>query len=356
MTLRGWNRAAAFAAAFVAMACGSGCHSIAPHSGGEVITADLPRELVKMSMPPYVVESPDILLIDAVRVVPLPPYKIEPLDGLFIQVPGAKPTEPIDGVYTVEPDGGVNLGASYGVVRVVDMTTDEARKQIEERLKGILENPKASVSLSQSRASQQIRGDHLVRPDGTVGLGIYGSVYVAGKTLAATKAAIEAHLSNYLLKPEVSVDVGAYNSKIYYVITDGGGLGEQVIRIPVTGNETVLDAIGQINGLPAVASKERIWIARPSPSNQCQDQILPVDWTGITRSGRTATNYQIMPGDRVYVMAQPLISLDTTLARVIAPVERVMGFILLGNSTVRTFTLQNGNNNNFFGGNNNFIP
>lgn len=354
MTLRGWNRAAAFAVALAWVACGSGCQSVAPRGGGEVLAADVPRELVKTSMPPYVVESPDILLIDAVRVVPLPPYKIEPLDGLYIQVPGAKPTEPIDGVYTVEPDGGVNLGASYGVIQVVDLTTDQARARIEERLKGILESPKASVSLAQSRASQQISGQHLVRPDGTVGLGIYGSVYVAGKTLDATKAAIEAHLANYLLKPEVSVDVAAYNSKIYYIITDGGGLGEQVVRAPVTGNETVLDAIGQINGLPAVASKERIWIARPSPSNQCEDQILPVDWYGITRSGRTATNYQIMPGDRVYVMAQPLIALDTTLARIIAPVERVFGVILLGNSTVRTFRFNNNNNgfnnNNFFGG------
>ena len=48
------------------------------------------------------------------------------------------------------------------------------------------------------------------------------------------------------------MDVLAYNSKVYYVITDGGGAGEQVYRIPSNGNETVLDAIAAIEGIVAV--------------------------------------------------------------------------------------------------------
>src|SRR5262249_56263464 len=64
---------------------------------------------------------------------------------------------------------------------------------------------------------------------------------------------------------DVNVDVIAFNSKVYYVITDGGGFGEQVRRFPVTGSETVLDAISNIAGLPAVASKKRIWGARRTP-------------------------------------------------------------------------------------------
>ena len=69
-------------------------------------------------------------------------------------------------------------------------------------------------------------------------LGTYGSIYVAGLSLSQAKQAIEAHLSKYLYRPEVSVDVYAYNSKFYYVITDGGGYGAQVYRLPITGSET----------------------------------------------------------------------------------------------------------------------
>jgi hypothetical protein len=51
----------------------------------------------------------------------------------------------------------------------------------------------------------------------------------------------------------------------------------------------------------------------------------------------TATNYQVLPGDRIYVKAAPLISADTYLARFIAPLERILGFTLLGRSTVGAF-------------------
>jgi polysaccharide export outer membrane protein len=311
---------------------------------------ELPRELAKSPLPPYVIEPPDILLIDALRVVPLPPYNIAPLDALFIQATNVLPTDPISGIFSVEPDGVVNLGASYGTVKVVDMTLEEAKTAIEERLKlAKIREPAVTVSLAQSRANQQIQGQHLVRPDGTVSLGLYGSVYVAGKSLDEAKASIEQHLSKYLFKPEVSVDVFAYNSKVYYIITDGAGFGEQVIRMPVTGNETVLDAIGQVSGLPGVASKQGVWIARPVPSGQAPFQKLPVDWNGITRDGITTTNYQVMPGDRIYVMAQPIVTVDTFLGRYLAPIERVFGITLLGNSTIRALQGQQFGNQGFGG-------
>ena len=74
-----------------------------------------------------------------------------------------------------------------------------------------------------------------MRPDGTVGLGIYGQVHVAGMTLVEIRQAVESHLSQYLAEPIVSVDVVAYNSKVYYIVMDGGGYGEQMVRVAVHG-------------------------------------------------------------------------------------------------------------------------
>ena len=104
----------------------------------------------------------------------------------------------------------------------------------------------------------------------------------------------------------------------------------------MTGNETVLDALSQINGLPPAASKKRIWVACPVPAKEGCEQILPVDWCAITQRGLTDTNYQLLPGDRVYVQAQPWIRLDNTLAKLLNPVERVFGVMLLGSSTIQT--------------------
>ncbi len=331
---------------------GAGCCGCPP---APCAPPDTPRELAKAALPPYVIEPPDILLIDAVRVVPLPPYKIEPLDALLIQATNTLPNEPINGVYSIEPDGRVNLGLSYGSVQVSGQTLEAARDAIEKQLAVTLKMPRVFVALAQSRAQQQIRGEHLVRPDGTVGLGIYGSVSVAGMTLDQARAEIEAHLSRFLQNPEVSVDVFAYNSKVYYIIFDGAGYGEQVYRLPITGNETVLDAVAQLNGIPAQASKYHITLVRPRLDEHGEDcdQVLPVCWEKVARCGRAGTNYQIYPGDRVFVQADTLICTDNWLAKAISPVERLFGITLLGNTTVRSFRTNNGNGNN---NNNNFSP
>jgi polysaccharide export outer membrane protein len=202
---------------------------------------------------------------------------------------------------------------------------------------------------------QPVKGPHLIRPDGTINVGIYGSVFVAGMTLDQVREAVSSLILARLDIKEIEeqikgtkktplqyvmentfVDVLAYNSKVYYVITDGGGYGEQVFPFPVTGNDTVLDAVGKIYGLPPVASKKHIWVARRTLDDDSHPKILPVDWCGITQRGFTATNYQLLPGDRVYVKSDWLRELDARLAKVLAPIERVFGAILLGSETVQS--------------------
>lgn len=195
-----------------------------------------------------------------------------------------------------------------------------------------------------------IRGPYLVGPDGTVRLGAYGSAHVAGLTLEQARVEIAKVIYSKLdpkgpVKLEdviegLSVEMLAYNSHVYYVITDGGGLGEQVTRLPITGNETVLDAIslnpvrGGINGLPAVSSKHHIWVVRRGPDGQ--EQRLPVNWVAITQHGDPTTNYQLLPGDRLYVKADSLRTLNIQLDRLLSPIERILGVTLLGSQTVNS--------------------
>jgi polysaccharide export outer membrane protein len=229
-----------------------------PAFAGAPIGAPVPREGAKVSLPPYVIEPPDILLIES----------------------------------------------------------------------------------TQGLKDQPVRGQHLVRPDGTVSLGIYGAAYVAGMTIDQAKESIgrtlAALIKDFDLR-NLNVDILAYNSKFYYVITDGAGYGEQVIRMPITGSETVLDGISQIFGLSAVSSKRRIWVARRSPDGTT-DQVLPVDWCGVAQRGSTSTNYQIMPGDRVYVDSKRWVRFDTGLGRFLSPFERVLGITLLGSETVNSIS------------------
>lgn len=318
------------------------------------LIVDVPTEKQKVMLPTYRIEPPDVLLIESANNVRPAGSPIRQGDQLFIQMASWPVLDPstdqsadpgqyqaeiqrelelkvIDDTFTVSPDGSVSLGPYYGRVAVAGLTVEEAQQRIIEAIKQAsgLANVKMTVTLTSIAGEQVIAGEHLVRPDGTVDLGIYGEVRLTGLTLQEAESTIANHLSAFLQNPRVNVDVVAYNSKSYYVITDGAGFGEQVIRLPVTGNDTVLDAISQIEGLSQVSSKN-IWVARPSCPGTGVAQILPVRWEEIAVEGITDTNYQLFPGDRIYVKSDPLIHTDNFLAKLLSPVERVFGIIILG--------------------------
>ncbi len=291
---RGWSTIAVWASLFALLGgvgcmhgdqigpCGMGMPPMVPPPGA------VPRELDKITLPPYVIEAPDQLLIEVIQRAPVKDAANQP---------------------TVE---------------------------------------------TQRLPVQPISGPFQVRLDGTVGLGFWGNVPVSGLTLDQAAEAIRKHvisnpvLTDFRTKPEnviVIIDVLAYNSKRYYIVFDGGGFGEQVISFPITGSETVLDALSNVYGLPDVASKRNIWVARRTPHPGQPWQILPVDWIGLTQHGITMTNYQILPGDRIYVKAQKLVTIDRTLTRIFAPIERVLGITLLGTNVVNSIRSPNGNGN-----------
>lgn len=312
------------------LALNIGCQATSPEM------SMMPRELAKTTLPTYTIEPPDILIIEALHIVPKAPYNLRTGDLISIQVNGTIPDAPIVGTFAIQSGGMVNLGHPYGTVKIAGQTIEGARSAIHDHLADHLnEGYVVLVSLLQISGLQQIAGQHLVGPDGTVSLGSYGSVPVVGMNLWQAKTAIEEHLSYYLDDPAVAVDVFAYNSKVYYIITQGAGLGDRVIRLPVTGNETVLDAISNVNGLSQISSK-RMWIARPAPDNNVQ--VLPIDWAAVTGQASTTTNYQLMPGDRIFIAENKWVAWDNQIAKVAAPLERVMGFSLLSVGALTRFS------------------
>lgn len=308
---------------------------------------DVPRELRKSSLPEYQIEIPDILLIEAMHNLRPADAIINAGEPLVIQANCMVPIvqqensvsrefKEINDIYVIGIDGYLNLGPEYGKVLVAEQNLAEIQRRTESHLLRIFKDGlQVLVTLPNPQNKQVVAGQHLVRMDGTVGLGIYGAVYVNGMTLSRAKNAVERHLSKHIHNPQVSLDVLAYNSKKYYVVIDGGGAGEQVIPLPCTGNETVLDALASIQGLPNVASKANIWVARPAPG--CNNhQVLPVDWNAIVQGAQPETNYQVMPGDRIYVKADKMIALDTAVAKITTPLERLLGVTILGNGAYRT--------------------
>jgi polysaccharide biosynthesis/export protein len=249
----------------------------------------------------YVLEPPDILVIKALRLLPKAPVRIQKLDVLQIGVASALAHSQTLQLCVVSPEGDVNLGVRYGRVNVAGLSIHEATDAIEEHLGKRLREPKVSLSVAEKANTDQISGKRLIAPDGYLNLGAYGQVYINGMTPEQAREAIEKELSKYFDKPSVSVEVFAYNSKVYYVIVTGKTEKEDHLhRFPVTGNETVLDALTQVNGVSRFSSK-RIWVARPPADAEGGFRVLPVKIDDIVAGAGVATNYQILAGDRIFI-------------------------------------------------------
>ena len=74
---------------------------------------------------------------------------------------------------------------------------------------------------------------------------------------------------------------------------------ERITRVRLAADETVLDAIGRLREPPAEMGRVDVWVTRPGPDGK--PLVLPVDWAGITEWGRTRTNFQLLPGDRLFL-------------------------------------------------------
>lgn len=145
--------------------------------------------------------------------------------------------------------------------------------------------------------------DQTVLLDGTINLGKYGLVVVAGKTIPEIEAMIRSAVEAYHHKDmgPVTARVVVPDSKVFYVLGEVNSPG----AFPLKGRETVLDAIIAAGGLNSRASRHKIILSRPTPPPGCR-VVLPICYDQIVQLGDTTTNYQIRPGDRIFVASRTL--------------------------------------------------
>ena len=267
--------------ASLALIAACGCQTVRTPEE-KIANSNVPKEFQKVSMPDYVLEAPDLVLVEVLE---------------------ALPGRPISGERLVRPDGKISLGF-YGDVYVAGLTLSEAKEKIVLHLRKYL-------------------------TDTALGLVEIDEATLEPKIDPVTK---KPKLNDPKDSITVFVDVTAYNSKYYYVLGDVLITG----RLNITGNETVLDAINYAGGLMPTAAPSNIRLVRPAPPGACCEQVLPVNLAAITSGGDPTTNYQLMPGDRLIVYRDPIVRFTIFLDRIIAPVQSVMGTTLQTAFTIRS--------------------
>jgi polysaccharide export outer membrane protein len=255
-----------------------------------IAQSNIPRELQKTSMPEYVVEPPDLLIVEVLE---------------------ALPGRPITGERLVRPDGTITLGF-YGDVYVAGLTVQEIKEKIVVHLRKYLTDQTLGlVRLDPDDPEKLVP----IQPPGV-------------KEPLPPEEALQWAIRN---SSRVSIDVGSYNSKVYYIEGDVNAPG----RLPITGNETVLDAINYAGGLTPTAAPQNIRLVRPAPPGSSCPQILPVNYAAIVQAGDPTTNYQLMPGDRVYVYRDPIVRTTIFIDRLAQPFGTVINNILTYSFAVR---------------------
>lgn len=121
----------------------------------------------------------------------------------------------INGTYTVQPDGTVDLGPEYGSVQLQDATIQEVRERIIRHLRKEVDlaNPKVAVSFLDVHLPGFTEGEHRVREDGTVSLGAFGNFLAAGKTEDELRVAVNECLGPFIFSPAAAVDVTFRNAR-----------------------------------------------------------------------------------------------------------------------------------------------
>ena len=197
----------------------------------------IPTELQKVNLPPHRVVAGDVLVI-------------EPNDfNSPVRLPGDQ---------TVQQDGTIELG-QYGRLQVMGQSAEEIQTQVSSMIAGV-ESAKfeAKVALASYQPGQQ-------RPQPTV---------------------------DY----SVAVRLVNQDSALFYVMGEVNSPGSY----PLVGHETVLDAIIAAGGLSDRANDHKIIVTRPQLPGKPR-VILPACYQQILQLGDVSTNYQLMPGDRIYV-------------------------------------------------------
>jgi polysaccharide export outer membrane protein len=147
--------------------------------------------------------------------------------------------------------------------------------------------------------------DQTVFTDGTIDLGVYGRPVVAGKTQEQIAAEIKT-LINDKEKPKepiaITVRIIGRNSQVFYVLGEVNAPG----AYPITGFDTALDGLIKAGGVTRRASESNIILSRPTAPDGCR-QVYPVCYPQIVQLGDTSTNYQLQPGDRIYVPSKGLL-------------------------------------------------
>lgn len=132
--------------------------------------------------------------------------------------------------------------------------------------------------------------------NGTVTFPLAGNLKLADLSVPEAESFLAEKLSEFLIKPQVTVLIKEYGNKQIYVLGEVKKPGS--LQLPAERRLTVLEAITLAGGFTDLAAQDRTKVLRNADG---QNQNIQVEISRITKQGDKRADIFLEPNDTVYI-------------------------------------------------------
>ena len=134
---------------------------------------------------------------------------------------------------------------------------------------------------------------YIVRPDGKLSFPLVGETDTTGLTVSQFTNMLQDKLAEYLVKPQVTVNISQLGTTRVYVLGEvkKPGLYELVK------SHNVLDAIGIAEGYTKDAAKKKVFLIHKDHKGE----PIKINLNDLLKKGDTSQNYYLVEGDLLYL-------------------------------------------------------
>ncbi len=151
----------------------------------------------------------------------------------------------------------------------------------------VLDHP----DLSSTRANAD--SAYTVRPDGKVEFPLVGTIDCNGKTVTQFTEELKTKLSEFIINPDVTVNVARLGTTRVFVLGEVSKPGVHEL----TKGHRVLDAIGAAGGFTEKAAKKNVFLIR----NGKEETLQKIKLNDFLYKGDTTQNIVLQEGDCLYL-------------------------------------------------------
>jgi len=145
----------------------------------------------------------------------------------------------------------------------------------------------------------------VVRPDGKLSFPLAGELNVQGMTAEELTATLTTKLGNYVINPNVTVNVAKLRTTRVYVLGEVNKPGMYELEK----QHNLLDAIGMAGSYTKRAAKKEVFVIR----RDNVDKLQKVNLLNLLRNGDVSQNVALKEGDVVYLTSNGKINFATDI-------------------------------------------